>query len=204
MATATDDPRGLIDELIHRIGSQQSTLWGLDDLLRSNAVDRLRQDRLGELQTLQYRIESQVHTLQSREASAACSQAQASLIGGAAGLIFGSLTASMHGAEKPIYNGIRLSQQMLQRKSPCGTVMVAIGGSPVMVEAVSISQRARDLAITEAYALHSLRDKGYHIVNLHRFDSLVNEIRTGLITGAIPVTIGIEEQLIQYAATLGS
>jgi hypothetical protein len=110
----------------------------------------------------------------------------------------------MHGAEKPIYNGIRLSQQMLQRKSPFGTVMVAIGGSPVMVEAVSISQRARDLAITEADAVHSLRGMGYQIVNLHRFDNLVNEIRTGLITRAIPITIGIEEQLIQYAAKFES
>ncbi len=204
MATTADDPRELTDELIRRIDAQKSTLHGLNNLIRSTAVDRLRQDRLGELQTLQRRIESRVHTLQALETSAACSQAQANLIGGAAGLIFGSLAASMHGAEKPIYNGIRLSQQMLQRKSPSGTIMVAIGGTPIEVEAVSISQMARDLAITEAGALNSLRDKGYYIVNVHQFDQVVNAIRTGLITGATPITIEIEEQMIRCVAKFES
>lgn len=202
MATTTDNPCGLMDELIHRIGSQKSTLRELDSLLKSNAVDRLRQDRLGELQTLQRRIESQVNTLQAHESSSACSQAQANIIGGAAGLIFGSLSASIHGAKKPIYGGIRLSQQALQRKSPSGTVMVAIGGAPIKVETVSISQKARDLAITEVGALTSLRAKGYYVVNVHHFDQMVNEIRTGLITGAIPVTIEIEEQTFRCAAAL--
>lgn len=199
MATTTDNARDLIYELNHRIGSQISTLRELDSLLISNAEDRLRQDRLEELQTLQRRIESQIYTLQVRESSAACNQAQVNLIGGFTGLIFGSLAASMCGAEKPINNGISLSHRALQRKAPSGTVMVAIGGMPIEVKGVSISQKARDLAITEASALNSIRNSGYHIVNVHQFEKMANEIRTGLITGAILLTIEIEEQMTRCA-----
>lgn len=200
MATTTGDPSELIDKLIHRIGSQESTLQELDSLLRSNALDRLRQDRLEELRTLQQRIENDINNLQAREASAACSHAQTSLIGSAAGLIFGSLAASMRGVEKPIYNGIKISQEMLRRISPSGTIMVAIRRSPFEVEAVSISKKARDLAITEADALNSLKDKGYYIINVDKFAQIVDEIRTDLINGVTSIAIGIGEQLIRCAA----
>jgi len=198
MAAATGSHTTQVDDLFRRLEAHKVILRGLNEVIEKLASDTFRQDQLKALDVLRHRIASQIKDLKLLETSTACGIAQANLVGGLAGLVLGTVTASVRGAEKPILDGLSLSQQMLGRRSPSGSIMVAIRDKPLEINPVSVSKVARDLAINEVEAVKSLKAQGYSVLSIGEFYQLLDRMQAEMTNGTSSPSLGIQEKIIRY------
>lgn len=185
--------------LAGKIVAQKSAVGELNALLKETAYQTLQHDQIEALDTLKRRVADEARDLMESESSTAYAATKVSLATGVGGLVFGSLAASLSGHKDPVSIGLKVSRQMLERKTPSGNIVVSVGGEPARVRAISISELARDSRRSEAEASAPLRKQGYLLISVQQFNQVTDVLKTQVTSGTIELPLNIEAQIIKVS-----
>jgi hypothetical protein len=107
----------------------------------------------------------------------------------------GSIAAAATGRRSPLSVGANLAKSALDKKSPFGTVMVAIDkqGLPHDVQVVPVSRLARESNTDEIHIVKSLESSGCLLMDPDTFGKLLDNIEHKILDGSMSLPACVDE-----------
>lgn len=146
-------------------------------------IDRL--DRIARIDELKARLVHEVDRILGEEGSFESIFDTGKLFNGALGFFVGSMIGKILKQEKPLSKGYYLLNRELEKKSPFGTVMMALKKSSKIgdTEAIAVSRLAREARTTEGEIISSLESKGYSLMTPEEFWKTLDYMKEAIKEG---------------------
>jgi hypothetical protein len=161
----------LLNNELNAINGHSNALKELDFRFAKEAEFVDRADRIARIDELKSRLASEVDRIRQSERSSESVFDTGQLFNGALGFFAGSMIGKVLKQEKPLSKGYDLFNKELEKKSPFGTVVMALKTSHKIddIEVIAISSLAREAKTTEAEIISSLKSQGYSLITPEEF-----------------------------------
>jgi len=190
----------LIEVMRSELGQQVIAVKWLAVAFAESDIQLIRHDQVACLRILKSRILREVENIKRIESAAQSRATKRALFGGApAAFTFGSLLADAIGLRNAPQFGVKLMLSTLSRKSPFGTVLIAIGkeGLPEDLKVIPLSLWARESNKSELEVEASLKRDGYLLVTPEQFAELLDRVEQAVLDGSVSLPIVIDEIIEQ-------
>ena len=163
--------RNLLANKLKEVKQLNDAFLDLDNRIteESGHIDIL--DRIARIDTLKARLVNKVERIRQEERSSEVAFSNIKLFSGVLGFFAGSMIGKISKQESPFALGGRLFIQELGKKSPFGTVMMALKDERKIeeIEIIAISRLARESKTTDAGTISSLKSQGFSLMTPEEF-----------------------------------
>lgn len=198
----------IINELGSLLNNELNAVKWLNDAFKelnrrvakeAEFIDRL--DRIARIDELKARLVREVDRILGEEGSLESIFDTGKLFNGALGFFVGSMIGKILKQEKPLSKGYYLLNRELEKKSPFGTVMMALKKSRKIgdIEVIAVSRLAREARTTEGEIISSLESKGYSLMTPEELWESLHRLEEDIIEGKYKSEREQNKALLNYA-----
>lgn len=194
METMTDFEKR-IKAMRLEITAQNKTIDELATSFNHNKQQLVQHDQIACLQTLRARILKEVENTRRMESAAQRGSYKGNILCGLVAFAANGLFTTMNNREDAVLVGLKAANSVMSKKSPFGSVFVAIGkeGLPEDVEVAPISRLARESNKSESDIKAKLQEKGYLVMTPEAFIQILDKVEIRIHGGTISLPITIDK-----------
>ena len=180
-----------IQEMCRQIKRQADALVILGDRFTSEAQYQYRHDQARSLYDLKERVAHEIKDIERMETASSIGSMKGAVLFGLAHFAIGIIGAvGIHSDEHPLSVGWQLAEKSLERTTPFGNIVIAVGpgGLPYDVKTISVSKRAREQDKEESEIIATL-ESSFHVMTIDNFFIILEELKEKVLQGILTLPV---------------